>query len=719
MTIVRTTLAALGALAFAGITQAARPLVIEDSARIANPDPAKYQYFGITLATNGEWTIADGFREDIHAETYEYYALLYRRVNGQWVFQRELWHVSHPYDSYYYPVAYAMRGDYAAVELEGRTHMFHFDGSDWSDTGKTITGFSTDIEIDGTHVAVSTGEVWNASVSELTSKGNWRTTFLHGQPRMGDDENWGGPVDILGSHLIIGTPQVQDLEPQEIPVYQRSSTGVWSLQGKIGVPEGRWGLGGPVALRGNDALVDAAGGPLVWHLDDLTTPVDQLRAVDAVALHSFDSQLERSGNFVFNLQLSTDRNAYVYNVFQANSAGKYPQVAVLAAKNGVSLYDALDAVGNTVLVRGSDNALHEFKLPSSFTSPASRYENFESGAGNWTAQSGSQFAVALRGTNHVYRQSSLAGDARAFLADTSWKDQGIEADILPQEFNGSDRWVGLITRYKDAQNYTYVTLRSSGTVQLRQVRSGTITTLASAPLSLVVNRTYRTRLESVGSVHRVYVDGKLLLDVDDTNTPTTGSAGIAMYRARAEFDNVVVSPAPHTTIFANDFNTQYEVGYWYIDAGTFTQTNGAWVQSSTAGDARAQIGTPVDDQIVQASVRPTSYAAPSGTQARWTGVLARYRDAQNYYYLSLRNDNTLSLRKLVNGTITELASVPFTVALNTRYVLRLEAVGNQLRGYVNGGLRLQASDSSHASGSGGIVSYKAAATFDDYVAYQP
>lgn len=717
MNMLRTTLASLGALAIGGVALAARPLVIEDSARIVNPDPVKYDYFGSRFGTNGEWAIFDAFREDYHLETYEYYALLYRRVSGQWVFQRELWHVTHPNDSYYYPVAIAMRGDYAAVELEGKTHMFHFDGTDWSDTGKVITGLSNDIEIDGTHIAVSTGEAWNATVSELTSKGNWRTTFLQGQPRMGDDENWGGPVDILGSHVIIGTPQTQDLEPKEIPIYQRSSTAVWSLQGKIQEPEG-YGLGAAVALRGNDALVDASGGPLVWHLDDLTTPVEQLRAVDAYPLTSDGYELERSGNFVFNLNWSTDRGVNVYNVFQANSAGKYPQVAVLAARNGVNLWSTLDAIGNIVLVKGSDDAVHEFKLPSSFSSPASRYENFESGAGNWTADAGSQFAVALRGTNHVYRQSSLVGDARAFLANTSWKDQGIEADILPLEFDGSDRWVGLITRYQDAQNYTYVTLRSSGTVQLRQVRSGAITTLASAPLSLVVKRTYRARLESVGSVHRVYVDGKLLLDVDDANTPTTGSAGIAMYRARAEFDNVVVSPAPRTTIFANAFNTENDGG-WSIDAGTFTPTNGAYVQSSTAGDARAHIGTPLDDQIVQASVRPTSYAAPSGTQARWAGVLARYRDAQNYYYLALRNDNTLSLRKLVNGAITELASVPFTVALNTRHTLRLEAVGNQLRGYVDGGLRLQTTDSSHATGSGGLVSYKAATTYDDYVAYQP
>jgi pectate lyase len=153
--------------------------------------------------------------------------------------------------------------------------------------------------------------------------------------------------------------------------------------------------------------------------------------------------------------------------------------------------------------------------------------------------------------------------------------------------------------------------------------------------------------------------------------------------------------------------------------GQWAWNAGALAQNSIGGDARAAGGTPTDDQIVQARVRPTAYAPASGTQERWTGILARYRDERNYYYLSLRSSNTVSLRKLVNGTITTLASAPLTVTINTPHVLRLEAVGNQLRGYVDGVLVVQAADSSHASGSGGLLTYKAAATYDDYVSYQP
>ena len=84
------------------------------------------------------------------------------------------------------------------------------------------------------------------------------------------------------------------------------------------------------------------------------------------------------------------------------------------------------------------------------------------------------------------------------LGDTSWTNQAIEADIRPTAFDGSDRWVGLATRHADPQNYYYVTLRSSGSVQLKRMRGGVFTTLASAPLVVQTNRNYRVRLESIG-----------------------------------------------------------------------------------------------------------------------------------------------------------------------------------------------------------------------------
>jgi hypothetical protein len=66
-----------------------------------------------------------------------------------------------------------------------------------------------------------------------------------------------------------------------------------------------------------------------------------------------------------------------------------------------------------------------------------------------------------------------------------------------------------------------------------------------------------------------------------------------------------------------------------------------------------------------------------------------------------------------------LVTATLTVAPNTWYDLRLDAVGNELRAFVNGVQVLQTTDASHPSGQGGILTYKAGAEFAGYVAWQP
>ena len=117
--------------------------------------------------------------------------------------------------------------------------------------------------------------------------------------------------------------------------------------------------------------------------------------------------------------------------------------------------------------------------------------------------------------------------------------------------------------------------------------------------------------------------------------------------------------------------------------------------------------------------RLDTFATPSGSEQRWFGVMARHTDERNYYYLSLRSSNTIALRRLVDGNVTTLASAPFTVRPGTWYALRLDAIGDRLRAYVDGVLLLEASDAAHATGNSGPVMFKAATDYDDFQSYQP
>ena len=125
-----------------------------------------------------------------------------------------------------------------------------------------------------------------------------------------------------------------------------------------------------------------------------------------------------------------------------------------------------------------------------------------------------------------------------------------------------------------------------------------------------------------------------------------------------------------------------------------------------------------DDQVVNVRARLNSIGTTT-SGSHWIGAMVRYTDPSNYYYVTLRTSNELSLRKIVDGVVTELDREPFTMQFNQYYRLRIEAIGTKLVVYLNDTARLQASDSSHPQGRSGVITYRAAASFSGYSAWQP
>jgi hypothetical protein len=143
------------------------------------------------------------------------------------------------------------------------------------------------------------------------------------------------------------------------------------------------------------------------------------------------------------------------------------------------------------------------------------------------------------------------------------------------------------------------------------------------------------------------------------------------------------------------------------------------LQNSTLTNARLVTGVAISrDQVIEAHVQADRYG--TGTNP-WFGVLGRYVNDGTYYYVSVRNSNALSLRKVVNGTITVLGTVPFTPATAAPGDrVRLEIIGNKVRAYANGERAVQATDTQPiASGRFGLVTYKAAAWFDNFNVFEP
>jgi hypothetical protein len=711
-----------------------RPVVIENLTSFGTPDAA-YTSFGGDVAIDGDYALVLATRQlpnpvepdrPRNGQT----AFIFHRNGTTWTMVRRLdeYDVSPDFE---FPLGVAMRGGIAAAQI-GPVDIWELGATGWVRTASLppTDNPGGSIEVDGARVLNGQGSCgWNGQLYVKDLTGAWMTgPKLVGFTRSDgcDDEFHGNNVALAGPWALVHQPDAEDRNFSSTLIYRQNSDNSWTTFGEAR-PEGDVTTFGPeITLLGDDVIVGGSDvtGTLVYreetamgfHLKDRIRPIDSFMG----AGHS--AGFARDGNLLLQRARSYDRDADVVNVFQRRTDGSYVHVATLVGRNGQSLTGSVAISGRRVLVSGEGGLVHYFELPATLSAPTPRQDTFATGNGSgWTPSAGSAFATTGAGASRVFRQSQTGIATRAVYTGVDWTNEAIEADVRVRQFAVSGAGVGVATRFQNESNYFEAVVRNTGRIELRRMASGTLRTLASAAFVPTVNRTYRLRLESIGTQHRVYLDGVLRVEFD-AGGPTHGRPAIMTDRAAADFDNVIVTPSPVTTMYATGFEdgspgpwTQSGFGFWNLWSGM----SQVWFQSSVAGDARASIGVPTDDQVVRVRARLDTFATATGNQERWFGVMARKSDNANYYYLSLRSSNTLSLRKLVNGTATVLASVPFTVTPATWYDLRLEAVGDQIRAYVNTTLRLEATDTTHASGTSGPVMYKTAADYDDFSAYQP
>ncbi|WP_327011185.1 right-handed parallel beta-helix repeat-containing protein [Dactylosporangium sp. NBC_01737] len=165
-------------------------------------------------------------------------------------------------------------------------------------------------------------------------------------------------------------------------------------------------------------------------------------------------------------------------------------------------------------------------------------------------------------------------------------------------------------------------------------------------------------------------------------------------------------------LFADDFEDGNSNG-WSKSGGSWsvvTDGSRALRQAGTSSDARAFAGaTTWTDYAVQARVKPISYNGQS------IGVIARAQNSSNYYALTLTGGQA-RLVKRVGGAVSTIATGVASVPAGTWATVRLEVAGGTLRGLVDGGQVVSATDATFASGRLGLLTSYASATFDDVTA---
>ena len=119
----------------------------------------------------------------------------------------------------------------------------------------------------------------------------------------------------------------------------------------------------------------------------------------------------------------------------------------------------------------------------------------------------------------------------------------------------------------------------------------------------MLGKNYRVSFEVVGNRLSCYLNGERIVDTyDPDHSLTHGRAGVRTYRATADFDNVIITPAPLMELGGGPYLSHISM-FDVIDGSWTTGGISNLNQTSTSGNARILHGQPTDDQVVNVSAR--------------------------------------------------------------------------------------------------------------------
>ena len=733
--------AALACLLF-GVAQAGP--VVEDVATITPPSSA-WQYFGrFGVAIDGDYALvsAERYEADATVEGGQRHlaaTFVYQRSGSAWTLLSKLG----PTTTVTSAVApgLAMK-DGVVMTITDRWRLWERNGSTFTLTNifnlpaQAVTGH--DIEIDGGRILVARAGCSQSAVVFSKTSGRWAAEGeLGGEPDNCRPNAAPVTLDIDGTRALVHTPST-DPYNSFVRFYRLNAMGTgWDRVNHFSayITGNRNGPG--LAVNGKLFAISGSmqfGTSISYELDE---PVGAACCAFANfgGLQTVDNYfeptglsgapIEHVGTYFAQRNYSYDRKTYVVNLFQADPTPPNinRKVATLQPRVLQSLGNKFDGSGNRIIVNGwannlGNNTVRIFELPSTFEELPVQQHDFElaSDGAAWQPSAGSRFTVVKNGKDGVLLLDSFAigQSGSAYLLNTHARDQAIQVDITPLNFTGTNPTLGVVTRRSDESNYYHAAFTRNNTIELRRVMNGTSTLIASAFQSWAPRR---LRLESIGTLHRVYVDDVRVLSARDSRL-REGVAGIRAHEASAYYDDVIVSGRPLTTIYAQDFNSG-KAGPW---AGSWPVKDGRMQQLNTSGQQRNVIGAHTHDQIVQVNITPLTFETPN----TWVGMLVRYQDAGNHAYVAMEQRGVVSLWKRTNGVIQQLATARWSAG----GLVRVEAIGNKTRVFVGDGKTLLLSSNTDlgpgGNGSGrdglgqvGLNTNRATAEYDDFLAYQP
>ncbi len=300
--------------------------------------------------------------------------------------------------------------------------------------------------------------------------------------------------------------------------------------------------------------------------------------------------------------------------------------------------------------------------------------------------------------------------SKALAGDEAWTSGTLEGDV----YLSSSGNAGLMFRTTNAGygpdeafGY-YVGLDSGGSVVLGK-QANNWTTLGSAAMTVSLNTWYHVKVTYDAAAIAVYVGDMVTpkIAVSDSSF-SRGQIGVRSHFTNAQFDNVTFT----RSVSVDDFQDGNDTG-WTRYGGAVSFTGGVYNLNNASATGKSAWVTTSGNVTVESDVRIASGGGDAGLIFRATS-LGTGADAMNGYYAGLNESGDALVLGRMNGTWTQLASVPLTIAANTWYRLKVVAMGSDIRVYVGdmSNPKIHVTDSTWTAGAVGVRAHFTNASFD-------
>ncbi|MBL8621290.1 MAG: hypothetical protein JNK64_08305 [Myxococcales bacterium] len=284
----------------------------------------------------------------------------------------------------------------------------------------------------------------------------------------------------------------------------------------------------------------------------------------------------------------------------------------------------------------------------------------------------------------------------------------------------ADGAVGVVVRWVDTDNYYRVSLdRTAGVHRLVRKAAGVTTVLWEAPGGYTPGHPLRVVIDVVGARLRGTLDGAPWFDLVDSTHPA-GAVGFYAWRNPGATALRMVARRPPLEaheLYRDRFAAADLSGWQVIDEGT----------GAAPSQWRLQGGELHQQSLIFGPVLQPMSPVKSGTMAvvgdpTWTdqilsvrlasghggaiGVVFRYHAATDHYRFSMdRNARYRRLVKRAGGAHVVLWEDRVQYELDRPYELTVVAIGDRLRGYLDGVPLFDVADAGLAAGRVGLYTW--------------